>query len=101
MGASLEQIKHDANAITEMWETLPESARTRKDDLHFRLIAAVPTSDKRIKEERLKLHIELRTAQSQGKPPPWTVKPTRAAGSFWGASEREPTNRGLRRPKTS
>ena len=53
-----------------MWETLPESARTRKDDLHFRLIAAVPTSDKRIKEERLKLHIELRTAQSQGKPAP-------------------------------
>ena len=64
LGSTLDQIKHDAHAITEMWETLPESARTRKDDLHFRLIAAVPTSDKRIKEERLKLHIELRTAQS-------------------------------------
>ena len=34
----------------------------------------MPTSDKRIKEERLKLHIELRTAQSQGKPAPWTIK---------------------------
>ena len=49
-------------------------ATTRKDDLHFRLIAAVPTSDKRIKEERLKLHLELRTAQAQGKSPPWTIK---------------------------
>ena len=53
MGSSLDQIKHDAHAIAEMWETLPDSAKTRKDDLHFRLIAAVPISDKRIKEERL------------------------------------------------
>ena len=34
----------------------------------------MPTSDKRIKEERLKLHLELRTAQAQGKSPPWTIK---------------------------
>ena len=74
MGSSLDQIKHDAHAIAEMWETLPDGAKTRKDDLHFRLIAAVPTSDKRIKEERLKLHLELRTAQAQGKSPPWTIK---------------------------
>ena len=50
LGSSLEQIKHDAHAIAEMWETLPEGAKTRRDDLHFRLIAAVPISDKRIKE---------------------------------------------------
>ena len=74
MGASLEQIKHDANAIAEMWEILPDGAKTRENDLHFRLIAAMPISDKRIKEERLKLHLELRTAQAQGKSPPWTIK---------------------------
>ena len=39
-GSSLEQIKHDANAIREMWEILPDGAKTRDHDLHFRLIAA-------------------------------------------------------------
>ena len=52
-GASLEQIKHDANAIREMWEILPEGAKTRDHDLLYRLIAAMPVTDKRIKDERL------------------------------------------------
>ena len=71
-GASLEQIKHDANAIREMWEILPEGAKTRDHDLLFRLIAAMPVNDRRIKDERLKMHLELRTAQAHGNDPPWT-----------------------------
>ena len=57
-----------------MWETLPAGAKARTNDLHFRLIAAMPISDRRIRAERLKMHLELRTAQVQNKPPPWTIR---------------------------
>ena len=34
----------------------------------------MPVNDRRIKDERLKLHLELRTAQAHDKDPPWTFR---------------------------
>ena len=55
-----------------MWETLPQQLTARKDGLLYKLIAAIPETNKRLKEKRLDLHLELTAAHAADKPSPWT-----------------------------
>ena len=74
LGSSLEQVRSDAHKILDMWETLPPQQKSREHDVLYRLIEAMPTEQRRIKEKRVELHLELRVAHVHSRPAPWTTR---------------------------